>query len=64
MMVQMTIFLNSEVAAAGPDGAAPTQNRRQSVTFSSGIRRSGPGRAAPPGLRLLIRTRYEGLPTL
>ena len=28
LMVQMTIFLNSEVAAAGPDGAAPTQTAR------------------------------------
>jgi multidrug efflux pump subunit AcrA (membrane-fusion protein) len=29
LLVQMTIFLNSEVAAAaGPDGAAPTQTAR------------------------------------
>ena len=28
LMVQMTIFLNPEVAAAGPDGAAPTQTVR------------------------------------
>ena len=28
LMVQMTIFLNPEVAAAGPDGAAPTQTAR------------------------------------
>jgi RND family efflux transporter MFP subunit len=28
MMVQTTIFLNSEVAASGPDGAAPTQTVR------------------------------------
>ena len=28
LMVQMTIFLNPEVAAAGPDGAAPTRTAR------------------------------------
>jgi RND family efflux transporter MFP subunit len=28
LMVQMTIFLNSDVAAVGPDGAAPTQTAR------------------------------------
>jgi RND family efflux transporter MFP subunit len=28
LMVQMTIFLNPEVAAVGPDGAAPTQTAR------------------------------------
>jgi RND family efflux transporter MFP subunit len=28
MMVQMTVFLNSDVAAVGPDGAAPTQTAR------------------------------------
>ena len=28
LKVQMTVFLNSEVAAAGPDGAAPTQTAR------------------------------------
>jgi RND family efflux transporter MFP subunit len=28
LMVQMTIFLNPEVAAAGPDGAAPTHTAR------------------------------------
>ena len=28
LWVQMTIFLNSDVAAAGPDGAAPTQTAR------------------------------------
>jgi multidrug efflux pump subunit AcrA (membrane-fusion protein) len=28
LMVQMTVFLNTEVAAAGPDGAAPTQTAR------------------------------------
>ena len=28
LMVQMTIFLTPDVAAAGPDGAAPTQTAR------------------------------------
>jgi len=28
LMVQMTVFLNTEVAAAGPDGAAPAQTAR------------------------------------